>query len=245
MATSIAEGIRRAHPVAQLSAYDPIPSAHLPEVNRVASPVELEKACDVLVLCTKPQDLSAAVSALKGDRMYISIAAGLSLELIQGYFTAENVRIARVMPNLPATIQAGVTAIYSDDAELRGITKEIFSSVGAVVDLSKEDLLHAVTGLSGSGPAFVFAFIQALAEGGVLAGLSYADALVLAAGTVSGSAQMVERGLGHPGVLRNQVTSAGGTTIAGLLSLEENAFHGAVMKAVNAAAGRSRELGST
>lgn len=244
MATSIAEGLRRSHPVAQLFAYDPIPSAHLPEVKRVVDPAELENNSDVIVLCTKPQDLGSAVTALKGSRMYISIAAGLSLDTIRGFFSAKNVRLARVMPNLPATIQAGVTASYSDDTELRTITKEIFESVGAVVELGKEDLLHAVTGLSGSGPGFVFAFIQALAEGGVLAGLPYADALLLAAGTVSGSAQMVAQGLGHPGVLRNQVTSAGGTTIAGLLSLEENAFHSAVMKAVKAATARSRELGA-
>jgi len=148
-----------------------------------------------------------------------------------------------VMPNISALVGQSVSGVYCEDPDLLETAKSIFSEIGFALEVQKEELLHAITGLSGSGPAFVFAFMQALAEGGVLCGLSYESALQLAAHTLRGAADLAISTGEHPDVLRNRVTSPGGTTIAGLLELEEAGFHAAIMNAVEASARRSRELG--
>ena len=217
-------------------------------VTVVSSGAELAATVDALVLCVKPADALAALrgvgDALSG-KLVISIVAGLSLALLEETAGA-NVRFARVMPNTPALIHQGAAAFATgttataEDAEL---VSRIFSAVGRVVQV-KEALLDAVTGLSGSGPAFVYLMIEALSDGGVLMGLPRDLALQLAAQTVAGAAGMVlQTGL-HPGALKDQVTSPGGTTIAGVEALESAGVRAAFMAAVRAATERSRQLGA-
>ncbi len=256
MGRSIAGGILREHPGQTMSAFDPAPGAveavraELGDgINFVRSAAELERAADILILAVKPQDMAAALGELSGGKKYVSIAAGLSTDTLRRSFpehlnegARQNLQISRVMPNISALVGAGVCGIFCENDELFGLTERIFSPTGSVVRLKSEQLMHAVTGLSGSGPAYVFAFIQALAEGGVLAGLPYDSALELARATVAGAAELLRSTGEHPDEWRNRVTSPGGTTIAGLAELEDAGFHGAVMRAVERAAERSREL---
>jgi pyrroline-5-carboxylate reductase len=152
----------------------------------------------------------------------------------------------RAMPNTPATVQAGATAVasgaHASDADLR-VARELFEAVGRVVTLD-ESLLDAVTGLSGSGPAYIMLIIEALADGGVKVGLHRDTALLLAAQTVFGSAQLLLETGEHPGRLKDMVTSPGGTAIAGLHTLESGGLRRTLMDAVEAATKRSAELGS-
>jgi len=208
----------------------------------------LASAVDALVLCVKPSDALDALrgmgGALKG-KLVISIVAGLSLSRLEEA-AGPSARVVRVMPNTPALIHQGAAAFApgrqatADDAAL---VSKIFSAVGRAVQV-KESLLDAVTGLSGSGPAYVYLVIEALADGGVLMGLPRELALQLAAQTVAGSAAMVlQTGL-HPAVLKDHVTSPGGTTIAGLEELESAAVRSALISAVRAATERSKQLGA-
>ena len=216
----------------------------LPAANNAA----LAAAVDAVVLCVKPNDALAALHDLQdalAGKLVISIVAGLSLAQLEQAAGA-SVRIVRVMPNTPAMIHQGAAAFAlgrtatASDSEL--VTK-IFSATGRVAQV-KEPLLDAVTGLSGSGPAYVYLIIEALADGGVLMGLPRDLALQFAAQTVAGAAGMVlETGL-HPATLKDQVTSPGGTTIAGLEELEAAAVRSALMSAVRAATERSRQLGA-
>ena len=204
--------------------------------------------CDVIVLCVKPDDALQALrelgQALSG-KLLISIVAGLTIESLQTA-AGSGVRIVRVMPNTPALIRRGATvfargasATEADATE----TERLFGAVGIVFEM-KESLLNVVTGLSGSGPAFVYMVIEALADGGVLMGLPRGCAIELAAQTVSGAAEMILETAQHPAVLRDMVASPGGTTIAGLEALEQGGLRAALMSAVRAATERSRELGS-
>lgn len=204
-------------------------------------------ATENVVVAVKPQDLHDALSSLKGKlvgKLLISIVAGVRIERIQLMSGCK--KVARIMPNTPALVDAGASAYClsndataADEREVRAILE----SVGTVVKVS-ESLMDAVTGLSGSGPAFVYEFIQGLSDGGVRAGLSRDVATELAARTVLGAAKMVIETQEHPSVLRDRVASPGGTTIHGLSVLEEGAFRGLVAEAVNAAKRRSEELGS-
>lgn len=201
---------------------------------------------DIIILCVKPDKIKEFLSEIKTPKKIISIAAGITLSSIKNSLP-EGSSAARLMPNLPLTAGQGAIG-YISDGKLRETTVGLFSKLGLLVEVAKEELMNSVTGLSGSGPAFVFSFIQALAEGGVKSGLSYDQALRLAVQTVKGSAVYMEEELAkdkslHPGALRNRVTSPGGTTVYGLEKLEENAFHFAVMNAVFAAFKRSEELG--
>ncbi|HWL52061.1 MAG TPA: pyrroline-5-carboxylate reductase [Chthoniobacteraceae bacterium] len=203
---------------------------------------------DALVLCVKPGDAEPALEALRGElkgKLLISIAAGLTLKRLEKA-AGDTVRVVRVMPNTPALIGVGASAFSPG----RGVTpddlrrvQEIFDAVGYSVEV-KENLLDAVTGLSGSGPAYVFVMIEALADGGVRMGLPRDLALKLAAQTVLGSASLVMEKGEHPAVLKDQVASPGGTTIAGLEALEAGALRATLIHAVRAATERSRELGS-
>jgi len=208
----------------------------------------LAQSVDALVLCVKPADALAALrgmgEALAG-KLVISIVAGLSLAKLEEA-AGPAARVVRVMPNTPALIHQGATAFATGataTAEDAALVTKIFAAVGRVVQV-KEPLLDAVTGLSGSGPAYVYLVIEALADGGVLMGLPRDLALQLAAQTVAGAAGMVlQTGL-HPATLKDQVTSPGGTTIAGLEELEGAAVRSAFLSAVRAATERSRQLGS-
>jgi len=217
-------------------------------VQVVASNRQAVAGADVVLLSVKPQAMDAVLAEIAGDlgggTLVISIAAGVSIAAIAGKLPPA-ARIVRTMPNTPALVGAGAAALaagpHSTPADLE-LAKRIFDAVGTAVVVA-EPLLDAVTGLSGSGPAFVYLFIEALADGGVKAGLARTEALALAAQTVLGAAKMVLESGEHPGRLKDQVTSPGGTTIAGVHALEKAGFRGAVMDAVEAAARRSRELG--
>jgi len=217
-------------------------------VKAVADGAKFAGLVNVVVLCVKPADALAALRDL-GDalagKLVISIVAGLSLARLEEA-AGSKVRVVRVMPNTPALIHQGAAAFATGstatDADAALVSK-IFSAVGRAVQV-KESLLDAVTGLSGSGPAYVYLVIEALADGGVLMGLPRDLALQLAAQTVAGAAGMVLQTGQHPAALKDQVTSPGGTTIAGLEELEGAAVRSAFLSAVRAATERSRQLGS-
>ncbi|MBU6295564.1 MAG: pyrroline-5-carboxylate reductase [Planctomycetes bacterium] len=202
---------------------------------------------DVLVLAIKPQKLEEVMEPLRGNpamaKPVISILAGAStarLEKALGHG-----RVVRVMPNTPCLVGESATGICAGPAATAAdmaMVKSLFGAVGKVHEVP-EGQLDAVTGLSGSGPAYVFQIIEALADGGVLSGLPRETALALAAQTVLGAAKMVLATGRHPGQLKDDVASPAGTTIAGLLALEQGGLRASLMNAVAAATRRSRELG--
>ncbi len=204
---------------------------------------------DVLVLAVKPQSMDALCveikSALRPDHLVISIAAGITLRRLQEMLDQDR-RLVRVMPNTPCQVGASATAYAAAEAatteDVRRVDR-LFAAVGRAMPVP-EHLLDAVTGLSGSGPAFVFVMIEALSDGGVRMGLPRDVANTLAAQTVFGAAKMyLDTGL-HTGALKDMVASPGGTTMAGLHALERSGFRAALMNAVEAAALRSAELGT-
>ncbi len=202
---------------------------------------------DVVLLAVKPQVLAAALSeirpVLRRDQLVVSIAAGVPLAKIESLLPAP-VPVVRVMPNVLASVRAGAAGIATGGeagAEHVAVVREIFATVGAVHE-APEALLDAVTGLSGSGPAYVLLMIEALADGGVLSGLPRALALELATQTVLGTARLVQESSEHPAVWRDRVATPGGTTIAGLAELESSGVRGAFIRAVAAATRRAREL---
>jgi pyrroline-5-carboxylate reductase len=203
---------------------------------------------DIIVLAVKPQVIEPLLDeiapAVDAKKLVISIAAGVPIAAIAHKLGA-GVRIVRTMPNTPALVGAGATALargpHATDADLEQALS-LFEAVGVAV-VVEEHHLDAVTGLSGSGPAFVFMAIEALADGGVKVGLARPVAMALAAQAVMGSAKLVLETGEHPGRLKDQVTSPGGTSIAGVHALEQHGFRAALIAAVEAATKRSRELG--
>lgn len=218
-------------------------------VRALADNEELCTAADVVVLCVKPGDALGVLRACDrhlASKLVISIVAGLEISRLQEA-AGEGARIIRVMPNTPALIHKGAAAyaLGASATEQDGaLAAKLFGAVGTVCRV-KEALLDVVTGLSGSGPAYVYLMIEALADGGVLMGLPRDLALQLAAQTVSGAAGMVLETGDHPAVLRDMVTSPGGTTIAGIEALEANGARAALIAAVRAATERARELGQS
>lgn len=211
---------------------------------------EAAAQADVVVIAVKPGDVPAALQqiapGLRPGACVISVAAGVPLAVIEARLPAGTPAI-RAMPNTPCLVRQGAIALaagtHAAEAHMEK-ARRLFGAVGLVVTVP-EPLLDAVTGLSGSGPAYVYMFIEALADGGVLAGLPRDVALQLAAQTVLGAARMVLETGRHPGELKDMVTSPAGTTIAGVKALEEHAFRAACIRAVEVAAARSRELGRT
>jgi pyrroline-5-carboxylate reductase len=209
------------------------------------------EAKEVVFLAVKPQVFSAIAQELADidilNRehlpLIISILAGVPLSQLEAAFV--QLPVIRAMPNTPATVGAGVTAICSGAytrSKHNQIAQQVFSAVGEVVEVS-EALMDAVTGLSGSGPAYVALMVEALADGGVAAGLPRAIANQLALQTVLGTAKLLEATKMHPAELKDRVTSPGGTTIAGIAKLEQAGFRSALIEAVKAATVRSQELG--
>jgi len=210
---------------------------------------ELVRTCDVVVLAVKPQVidkvLDVVAKELKSETLIISIAAGVPLTALEARLPA-GAHVVRAMPNTPATSLAGATAIaagtHATKEDLK-LATTLFEAVGRVVTLD-ETLLDAVTGLSGSGPAYVMLIIEALADGGVKVGLHRDTALLLAAQTVYGSAKLLLETGEHPGRLKDMVTSPGGTAIAGLHTLESGALRKTLIDAVESATTRAGELGA-
>jgi pyrroline-5-carboxylate reductase len=209
---------------------------------------ELVKRADIVILAVKPQIMDAVATeiapAVTRGKLLISIAAGVATDKIRARLPRDS-RLIRVMPNTPALVLEGATAIAKADGLEPGdldVAREIFGAVGRVVVLG-EEMIDAVTGLSGSGPAYVAVVIESLADGGVRMGLDRATAMILATQTVLGAAKLLlETGL-HPGALKDMVSSPGGTTIAGIAALEEGGLRTTFIKAVERATQRSRELG--
>ncbi len=207
---------------------------------------ESANAEEVVMLAIKPQVLDRVVAGLAGSPqkpLIISILAGIPISRLE--FAFPDHPIIRAMPNTPATVGAGMTAIAVGkliEAYHVTVAKSIFSAVGQVVEVP-ESLMDAVTGLSGSGPAFVAMMVEALADGGVVAGLPRAIARKLALQTVLGTARLLEESGTHPAELKDQVTSPGGTTIVGVAVLEKMGFRAALIEAVRSAFRRSQELG--
>ena len=255
MATALAQGFVNAKLVKanQLLAADPFDAARkhftaTTGAKTAATNAAVAKTTTVIVLATKPDQVAAALAEISGaftkQHLLISIAAGVTLAKLEAVLPA-GARVIRVMPNTPALVGAGAAGFALGknasvaDAEL---AKQLLSAVGLAFQV-KESLLDAVTGLSGSGPAYVYQFIEALSDGGVAAGLPRDIATKLAAQTVLGGAKMVLETDQHPGALKDQVTSPGGTTIEGLHELEKGKLRGTVMSAVRAATEKSKKLG--
>lgn len=202
----------------------------------------------VVLLAVKPQDVGGALAALAprlAGQLVVSICAGVPLARLAEGLPA-GTPIVRAMPNTPALVRAGATVYCANrhvDEAGRRTVERLLGAVGTVHPVAAEGLLDAVTGLSGSGPAYVFTFLEALADGGVLGGLPRALARDLAVQTVLGAARLVQEGGEHTAELKDRVASPGGTTIAGLRELENRGFRSAVIEAVRAAAERSSQLG--
>ncbi|MGB9700152.1 MAG: pyrroline-5-carboxylate reductase [Thermodesulfobacteriota bacterium] len=209
---------------------------------------QLIKQAKTMILAVKPQSVPEVMAEIaplaRPDHLLISICAGVSLDYLQSFFSFP-MRMIRAMPNTPALIQKGATALAPSPMakpEDLSAAEKIFQAVGITV-VVKESQMDAVTGLSGSGPAYIFAVIEALAAGGVKEGLAQDVALALTTQTVLGAAHLIQATGKHPATLRDQVCTPGGTTMAGLYALEEGGFRLALMNAVIAATKRSRELG--
>lgn len=208
---------------------------------------ESVKDADIVILAVKPQYFEDAILKNKEfiyDKLIISIMAGIKIDKLESVCNTK--RVVRVMPNTPALVGCGASAYSATCAVNEDECKVVENILDAIGEYCKvpEKLIDSVTGLSGSGPAYVFDFIQALADGGVKEGLPRDAALKLATQTVLGTAKMLQETGEHPSVLRDKVTSPGGTTAAGLFHLGKNAFKGIVSGAVSEATKRSRELGN-
>lgn len=217
-------------------------------VRTTTDNLELVRGADVVVLSVKPQVIDKVLGAIgahvRPEQLVVSVAAGVPVAAMEARLP-EGARVVRTMPNTPATVDAGATAIapgtHATEEDLE-IAHELFAAVGRVVTLD-ESLLDAVTGLSGSGPAYVMLMIEALADGGVKVGLHRDTALLLAAQTVYGSAKLLLETGEHPGRLKDMVTSPGGTAIAGLHTLESGGLRRTLIDAVEAATNRAATLG--
>jgi pyrroline-5-carboxylate reductase len=255
MATALARGWLSAGLVesARGAASDPVPQARqafqeITGMEAMADNRKLVANSDVLILAVKPQSLAGVLSEVRSTvspkHLMVSIVAGATLrQLADGLGSGR--RLIRVMPNTPCLVGASASAFAPAEtatADDVGLVERLLNAVGRAFRLP-EHLLDAVTGLSGSGPAFVYVMIEALSDGGVRMGLPRDVATVLAAQTVFGAAKMVLETEMHTGALKDMVASPGGTTIAGLHALERGGVRAALMDAVEAAAKRASELG--
>ncbi|MDP9036274.1 MAG: pyrroline-5-carboxylate reductase [Myxococcota bacterium] len=255
MAGALIEGLLHSHvvPAESIVASDVKPDRlkHLQDAYGIRTTGDnhaLLREANLIVLSVKPQVIDRVLTEIGGDvrpdQLVVSVAAGVPINALEARLPGGS-RVVRAMPNTPATVLAGATAIsggaHARDDDLR-IARELFEAVGRVVVLD-EALLDAVTGLSGSGPAYAMVIIDALADGGVKVGLHRDTALLLAAQTMFGAAKLLLETGEHPGRLKDMVTSPGGTAIAGLHTLESGALRKTLIDAVEAATKRSAELG--
>ena len=216
-------------------------------INSVRDNKELVKQVDLVIFAVKPQIapkvLAEVGEYIKTNQMVLSIMAGVSMATINSYLKS-SVLLIRVMPNTPCSVRAGVCAYCVNDAcslEIENFVQRLLRAVGEVVKV-EEDQIDAVTGLSGSGPAYIYLVMEALIDAGVYVGLSREIAKKLVYHTVLGAAEMAIKTGKHTGELKDQVTSPGGTTIAGVRALEEGKIRSALYDCVVASVNRSREL---
>lgn len=254
MATSIVKGVIRANVyeaknIIVSDPYAPPEKFTNDGCQFTTSNSDVIQYSEIIVLAVKPYmiptilaEVASGLPSRSNNPLIISIAAGVNLLSMESIIPS--VPVIRVMPNTPCLVGEGAAA-YSPGNKVTAanklIVEDIFSSVGIIKEVP-ESLLDAVTGVSGSGPAYIFMLIEALSDGGVRNGLPRDTAIQLAAQTVKGAAEMVLKTGGHPGVLKDQVTSPGGTTIAAVEALEQNGFRYAAISAVNAAANKSKDL---
>jgi len=257
MATALAKGWLAAGLAAANRTLGSDPVSHARErfqdvtgASAVADNQEVVAASDLLIIAVKPQSMARLLAEIaptvSARHLVVSIAAGITLkQLAEGL--GKDRRLIRVMPNTPCLLGASASGFCPNDAANSGdieLVQKLLDAVGKAFRLP-EPLLDAVTGLSGSGPAFVYVMIEALSDGGVRMGLPRDVATALAAQTVLGAARMVLESGTHPGALKDAVASPGGTTIAGLHELERAGVRGALMDAVEAATRRATELGKS
>lgn len=216
-------------------------------IKTTGNNLEVLQQAEVVILAVKPQVLPAVLKELQAaataEHLFVSIVAGIKLAALQSAIAQS--RHIRVMPNTPALVQAGAAGFAVGDKateEDSQLVSKLLGTVGLAIEV-QEHLIDVVTGLSGSGPAYVFEMIEALSDGAVLMGLPRATATQFAAQTLFGAAKMVLETGEHPGILKDAVTSPGGTTIAGLHQLEQGRMRGILMNAVKAATEKSRALG--
>lgn len=254
MARALAQGIAKSAGVTEIVGHDPVPAAAeqfrsaVPGSRMLADNRSVIDHADIVVLAVKPQNLRKVADDLgaieKSDKLLVSLLAGVPIRVLVESF--DHTRVIRVMPNTPCLIGCGASAYATgpgaSDDDARQV-ENLLRTVGLAWKLDEKHL-DAVTGLSGSGPAYVYTFIEALSDGGVRVGLPRDVATALAAQTVLGAAQMVLSTGEHTAVLRDRVTSPAGTTIAGLQVLERCGLRSAVIDAVESATRRSTELGN-
>ena len=255
MALALAEGFCRAGLLqpTDITVHDPVPAARerlagrVPGIHFADSGAAAAAAARIVFLAVKPQQAAAAcrefAAALAPDAVVVSIVAGLTLHNLAEL--AGTPRIVRVMPNTPCLVGRGVSVVCRTPEVPAGDLARVLELLAAVgrVHEADETLMDAVTGLSGSGPGFVALLVEALADGGVKAGLPRSLALALATETLSGTAALLDQTGEHPAQIKDRVSSPGGTTIAGLAVLEQRGVRGALIDAVVTAAARARELG--
>ena len=247
---AIAQGLRSHPSVERIAATTRSQRARktdLGDVVPVGSNRELASISDVVIVCVKPSQVEAVAREiahdLRPDALVVSAAAAISTAALQEW-TGGTAAIVRAMPNMPARIGQGMTALAAGtnaDASHLELARELFATLGRVV-VVEERLMDAVTGISGCGPAYVYLIVEALAEAGVSLGLPRAVALELAAQTLLGSAAMVLQTGIHPAALKDEVTTPAGCTIDGLLALENGGLRSTLVRAVTAAATRSAQL---
>jgi len=219
-------------------------------IKTAASGADLIKKASIVIIAVKPQNIDDLLEELSASshegHLFISIVAGVTAEKIANKMHHQS-GVIRAMPNAPASVLAGITALYPgrniSQADLQRAIS-IFECVGGAVVIKNEALMDVVTGLSGSGPAFVFLVIESLSDAGVQLGISRKESSLLAAQTVYGAAKMLLETGKHPSELKDMVATPGGTTFAGLKMLEKGNFRSTIMDAVEAAAARSKELGT-
>jgi pyrroline-5-carboxylate reductase len=219
------------------------------KVRTTTSNLKAVAEADIVIYAVKPQLMAAVLTETKSkldmSKLVISIAAGVPLAAMESCID-KDLRLIRVMPNIAAAVKEAASAIAAGDHATKedvNLAMEIFNSIGKCIFLKENYLMDAITGLSGSGPAYIFLIVDALADAGVKMGLSRQDSLFLAAQTVLGAAKLLMETQEHPGQLKDKVTSPGGTAIAGLATLESGGLRTTLINAVEAATNRSKELG--
>ena len=219
------------------------------KVSTTTDNIEVAKKSEIVIYATKPQILGLVLKetapALDQSKLIISIAAGVPLAAIAAGLQ-KKLRLIRVMPNICAFVKESATAIAAGEYASKedvALARAIFDSVGITVFIQENILMDAFTGLSGSGPAYIFTIVDAMADAGVKMGLSRKDSLLLSTQTILGSAKLLLESKEHPGQLKDRVASPGGTAIAGIHTLEQGGLRTTLMNAVESASKRSKELG--